>query len=179
MFWVQGLAIFFLTRHLPLKNAIEAVKKDRIIAVTIKADSFLRKIGFENPRIAVAALNPHASDGGLIGDEEEKEIIPAIKEIRARAINAVGPIAADSVFQQAFSGKYDAVLSLYHDQGHIPAKTIDFHGTVSVTLGLPFVRTSVDHGTAFDIAGKGIANSKSLEEAIRSAAEFAQKLKVG
>ena len=177
MFWVRGVLIFFLTRHLSLKEAIRAVKKGRILASTVKIDSILRQMGFEKPRIAIAALNPHASDGGLMGDEEKREIIPAVKELREKGINAIGPVSADAVFHQAFSGKYDAVLSLYHDQGHIPAKTVDFYGTVSVTLNLPFVRTSVDHGTAYEIAGKGVANSKSMEEAIRAAAELTIKFK--
>ena len=177
MFWIRGLTIFFLTRHLPLRMAIEAVDKDRIVALTVKVEGILRRMGFEKPRIAIAALNPHASDGSLIGNEEEREIIPAIKEVRGKGIKVIGPIAADAVFHRAFSGEYDAVISLYHDQGHIPAKTVDFHGVVSVTLGLPFVRTSVDHGTAFDIAGKGIANSKSLEEAIKVAAELTLRFK--
>ncbi len=177
VFWVHGVAILFLTRHLSLKKAIEAVKKDNIVASTIRINGLLQKLGLAKPRIAVAALNPHGSDGGLMGDEEEKEIAPAVKEIRERGVNASGPIPADSVFHLAFSGAYDAVLSLYHDQGHIPAKTVDFYGTVSLTLNLPFVRTSVDHGTAFEIAGKGIANSKSMEEAIRAAAEIVSKFR--
>lgn len=177
VFWVRGVAIFFLTRHLSLKKAIEAVKKDNIVASMIRINDLLRKLGFKKPRIAIAALNPHASDGGLMGDEEKTEITPAIVAVREKGIDAVGPVPADSVFHLAFLGEYDVVLSLYHDQGHIPAKTVDFYGTVSVTLNLPFVRTSVDHGTAFEIAGKGVANSKSLEEAIRTAAEIASKFK--
>jgi len=173
MFLISGVRIFFLTRHVPLRKAIEDVIKPKIEDAVIKIDAFLRKMEIENPNIAVAALNPHASDFGLIGEEEKNEIIPAILELQKKGLNVVGPIPADSVFYHAFQGKYDAILSLYHDQGHIAAKTVDFHGTVSVTLGLPFVRTSVDHGTAFDIAGKGIANSKSLEEAIKTAARLA------
>lgn len=177
MFWMHGVKIFFLTRHLSLKEAIKLVKKDRIVSTTIKVNSLLHQMGCDKPNIAIVALNPHASDGGLMGDEEETEIIPAIKELDKKGIEAIGPIPADSVFQQAFSGKYDAVLSLYHDQGHIPAKTVDFYGTVAVTLGLPFIRTSVDHGTAFEIAGKGLANPKSMEEAIKAAADLAHKFR--
>jgi 4-hydroxythreonine-4-phosphate dehydrogenase len=129
------------------------------------------------PHIAIAALNPHAGDGGMIGREEIQKVLPAINRLREQRINAVGPIPADAVFHQAFAGAYDAVLALYHDQGHIAAKTVDFHGTVSVTLGLPFIRTSVDHGTAFDIAGTGVANSSSLEEAIRVAAEITMRIR--
>lgn len=173
MFWVRGARIFFLTRHKPLKDALEAVRKQRITEVTVKIVDALKRIGLADPRIAIAALNPHASDGGLIGKEEEQEIKPAVEELRKKGMNVYGPLPADSVFHQAVEGRYDAVLSLYHDQGHIAAKTLDFHGTVSVTLGLPFIRTSVDHGTAHDIAGKGIANPRSLEEAIKLAAQLA------
>ena len=177
MFWVRGVKIFFLTRHIPLAEAIKAVKKKRIVEAVTRMVSEMQRIGFEDPLIAVASLNPHASDGGLIGDEEEKEIIPAVEELKSRGFRVVGPVPADSVFHQAFEGRYDAILSLYHDQGHIAAKTIDFYGTVSVTLGLPFIRTSVDHGTAYDIVGKGIANSKSLEEAIKLAAYLHSRLR--
>ena len=173
MFWVRGARIFFLTRHKPLKDALEAVKKQRITEVTIKIVDALKRIGLDDPCIAIAALNPHASDDGLIGKEEEQEIKPAVEELRKKGIDIYGPIPADSVFHQAVEGRYDAVLSLYHDQGHIAAKTLDFYGTVSVTLGLPFIRTSVDHGTAHDIAGKGMANPRSLEEAIKLAAQLA------
>ena len=178
MFWVRGVKIFFLTRHIPLVEAIKAVKKKRIVDTVTRIVSEMRRIGFEDPLIAVASLNPHASDGGLIGDEEEKEIIPAVEELKSRGFRVTGPVPADSVFHNAFEGKYDAILSLYHDQGHIAAKTIDFYGTVSVTLGLPFIRTSVDHGTAYDIVGKGIANSKSLEEAIKLAAYLCGKTRL-
>ena len=174
MFWVKGVKIFFLTRHVPLAEAVRAVKKERIVKAVTRISSELQRLGIDRPLIAIAALNPHAGDGGLIGDEEEREIIPAVKELQRMGVNAVGPIPADSVFHKAFEGGYDAVLSLYHDQGHIAAKTADFYGTVSVTLGLPFIRTSVDHGTAYDIAGKGIANSKSLEEAIKLAAHLSK-----
>jgi len=172
MFWVRGARIFFLTRHMPLREAIQSVKKDQIVETTVKIDEELRKIGIAKPRIAVAALNPHASDEGLIGKEEETEISPAIKDLGEMGIDVYGPVPADSVFHEAVEGRYDAVLSLYHDQGHIAAKTLDFYGTVSVTLGLPFVRTSVDHGTAYEIAGKGVANPKSLREAIKLAAKL-------
>ena len=172
MFWVRGARIFFLTRHLPLKDALNAVTRERIVDTTITIAEALRGIGVTDPHIAIAALNPHASDGGLVGSEEEEELTPAIKELRKRGLNLYGPIPADSVFHQAVEGRYDAVLSLYHDQGHIAAKTLDFYGTVSVTLGLPFIRTSVDHGTAHEIAGRGIANPTSLDEAIKVAADL-------
>jgi 4-hydroxythreonine-4-phosphate dehydrogenase len=169
MFWVRGARIFFLTRHLPLKEALNAVTRERVVDTAITVAEALSGIGVTNPQIAIAALNPHASDGGLVGREEEEELAPAIKEVRKQGIKVYGPIPADSVFHQAVEGRYDAVLSLYHDQGHIAAKTLDFYGTVSVTLGLPFIRTSVDHGTAHEIAGRGIANPTSLDEAIKVA----------
>ena len=177
MFWARGVKIFFLTRHIPLAEAIQRVKKELIVNKVTRIVIELRRLGFDNPVIAIAALNPHASDGGLIGDEERKEIVPAVKELKSRGFQVVGPIPADAVFYRAFEGHYDAVLSLYHDQGHIAAKTLDFYGTISVTLGLPFIRTSVDHGTAYDIAGKGVANSRSLEEAIKLAAQFSKNFK--
>jgi len=177
MFWVRGVKIFFLTRHVPLAEAVRAVKKDRIVETVTRIAFELRRIGFNNSVIAVASLNPHASDGGLIGDEEEKEIIPAVEELMSRGLHVIGPVPADAVFHKAFQGDFDVVLSLYHDQGHIAAKTADFYGTVSVTLGLPFIRTSVDHGTAYDIVGKGVANPRSLEEAIKLAAQLSKGLK--
>lgn len=172
MFWVKGARIFFLTRHLPLSEAINRVTQASIVDTTIKIDDALKTIGVFKPRIAIAALNPHAGDQELFGIEEKREITPAINLLRKKGIIATGPIGADSVFHQAIEGQFDAVLSLYHDQGHIAAKTLDFYGTISVTLGLPFIRTSVDHGTAFDIAGQGIANPKSLIEAIKVAAKL-------
>lgn len=171
MFWVRGARIFFLTRHLSLLEAIKQVTKANIVNTTLKIDNALKKIGVPNPRIAIAALNPHAGDQQLFGFEEAMEITPAINQLRAKGVRAHGPIAADSVFHQTVEGFFDAVLSLYHDQGHIAAKTLDFYGTISVTLGLPFIRTSVDHGTAHDIAGQNIANPQSLIEAIKVAAK--------
>jgi len=174
MFWVKDVRIFFLTRHIPLIEAIKAVKKDKIISMTLKVEKALRWLGIERPRIAIAALNPHASDDGLIGSEENEEIIPAVRELQSMGLDVVGPIPADSIFHKALEREYDAVLSLYHDQGHIAAKTLDFYGAVAVTLGLPFIRTSVDHGTAYDIACKGVANPRSLIEAIKLAAKLSK-----
>ena len=131
--------------------------------------SSFRKWGITNPRIGVAALNPHGGEGGLFGSEEIEQIIPAVKEAQNLGIDARGPFPADSIFVRAIGGEFDVVLAMYHDQGHIPVKVHGFENSISVALGLPFVRTSVDHGTAFDIAGKGIANCQSLEEAIKMA----------
>ncbi|WP_342472956.1 4-hydroxythreonine-4-phosphate dehydrogenase PdxA [Metasolibacillus sp. FSL H7-0170] len=173
MFEVKGMRIFFLTRHLSLKDAIDQITKERVRDYLIRCDKALQRLGVENRRFAVAGLNPHSGENGLFGWEEVKEIKPGIEAAVVEGIDAVGPVPADSVFFQALNGKYDAVLSLYHDQGHIAAKMTDFHRTISITNGLPFLRTSVDHGTAFDIAGKNIAESVSMEECIKVAAQYA------
>jgi 4-hydroxythreonine-4-phosphate dehydrogenase len=136
-------------------------------------DSFI-KWGFPHPRIGAAALNPHGSDGGLLGNEEADEIAPAVAEARERGIDVTGPVPADSIFHQAIEGRYDAVLAMFHDQGHIPVKVYGFEESITANLGLPFVRTSVDHGTAFDIAGKGIASEVSMLESIRLAVSLAK-----
>lgn len=175
MFEVRGMRIFFLTRHLSLKDAIDAMTKERVHDYLIRCDRALARLGVENRKWAVAGLNPHGGEGGLFGWEEVEQIRPGIELAAADGINVVGPVPADSVFFQALNGKYDAVLSLYHDQGHIAAKMTDFHGTISITNGLPFLRTSVDHGTAFDIAGKNIAESTSMEQCIKLAAQYAPK----
>lgn len=172
MFQVFDLRVFFLSRHVSLRKACDMVKTDRIVDYVERCDSALRKLGLTNRRIAIAGLNPHSGEHGLFGDDEVKEVEPAVKILRERGMDVAGPVSADSVFYQALKGKYDAVLSLYHDQGHIATKMVDFERTISLTIGMPFLRTSVDHGTAFDIAGKGIAGSVSMEEAIRLAAEY-------
>lgn len=135
----------------------------------------MRNIGIENPLIAVAALNPHGGDNGLFGREEIDELIPAVEAAKAAGINVTGPVPADSVFHIGKSGKYDAILSLYHDQGHIACKTLDFEKSVTITFGLPFMRSSVDHGTAFDIAGQNIANGVSMIESTKVLAEYTAK----
>jgi len=173
MLVAKTLRTVHLTTHRSLRVACDYVTRENVLAKTVLTDECFRKWGFPSPRIAVAALNPHASDGGLLGDEEERQIAPAAEEARARGIDAIGPVPADIVFTQAIEGRYDAVLAMYHDQGHIPVKVHDFAGSFSVTLGLPFIRTSVDHGTAFDIAGKGIASDASMLEALRIAVNLA------
>lgn len=175
MFQVRGLRIFFLTRHLSLADAITRITRARIEEMVPRIVGELRRLGFPEPRLAVAALNPHAGEGGALGTEDRDVIAPAVQAVRARGLDVSGPVPADSVFAQALEGRYDAVLSLFHDQGHIAAKTLDFHGTVSVTLGLPFIRTSVDHGTAFDIAGRGIARADSMTAAIVAAADLVRR----
>ena len=172
------LRVVHLTTHHPLRQACELVTRERILArLKLTHDSF-QQWGIEHPRIAVAALNPHAGEGGLFGTEEIEEISPAIKEAQGLGIDAQGPIPADSVFNHAINEEFDVVLAMYHDQGHIPIKVHGFEKSVSVALGLPFVRTSVDHGTAFDIAGKGSASSQSLEEAIKTAVYLSEESKL-
>ena len=174
MLMSKNLRVVHLTTHRSLRVACDYVKKDRILDfLQLTHDSFV-KWGFPNPRIAAAGLNPHNSDGGLLGNEEADEIAPAVQAARERGINVVGPIPADSVFPQAIEGRYDAVLAMFHDQGHIPVKVYGFEESVTANLGLPFVRTSVDHGTAFDIAGQGIAQHVSMLESIRLAVELAR-----
>ena len=172
LFVLDNLRIFFLTRHVPLAEACRQVTRAGVLEALQRSDAELRRLGIQQPRIAVAGLNPHAGDGGLFGAEDGEQIAPAVADARALGLDAYGPIPADSVFFMNRRGRYDAVLALYHDQGHIAAKTVDFERTISVTVGLPFVRTSVDHGTAFDIAWKGTASSIGMEEAIAVAARF-------
>jgi 4-hydroxythreonine-4-phosphate dehydrogenase len=170
MLSTKGLRVVHLTTHRPIARVADAVTKDNILKmITVTNDQF-RHWGFFQPRIGVAALNPHASDAGLLGDEETLAIMPAINEAFNNGILAFGPIPADVVFYDAIQGKYDVVLAMYHDQGHIPIKIYGFEESISINLGLPFIRTSVDHGTAFDIAGKGIASRLSMINAIKEAA---------
>ena len=173
MFALGNMRIFFLTRHVSLAEACRQITAELVVQGLQQADRELRRLGIARPRIAVAALNPHGGEGGLFGREEIEQITPAVMEARRQGVEVTGPVPADAVFHLNRQGRFDAVLSLYHDQGHIAAKTVDFERTVSVTLGLPFLRTSVDHGTAFDIAWKGIASAVGMEESIRVAAEYA------
>lgn len=177
MFQVHELRVFFLTRHLSLMEACRAVKRERVLDYIRRCTEALRLLGIDEPSLAVAGLNPHSGEHGLFGTEEIEEIIPAIEEARREGYDAVGPKPADSVFHFALKGAWDAVLSLYHDQGHIATKMVDFERTISLTLGLPFLRTSVDHGTAFDIAGTGKVSAVSMIEAIRLAALYAPKFR--
>lgn len=173
MFQVFDLRVFFLTRHVSLRQACDLVTKERVLDYLVRCTAALEHMGIKNPRFAVAGLNPHSGEHGLFGNEEDTEIVPAIKEAQAKGLNVVGPVPADSVFHFGLKGAYDAVLSLYHDQGHIATKMVDFERTVAVTAGLPFLRTSVDHGTAFDIAGTGQASAVSMVEAIKIAVQYA------
>lgn len=177
MFQVRNLRVFFLTRHVSLRKACDLVTKDSLLTFIRDCVKALEVLGVDNPKIAVAGLNPHSGEHGLFGTEEVDHVIPAVLEAKARGIDIEGPIGADSVFYQALNGRYDAVLSLYHDQGHIATKMVDFERTISITNGMPILRTSVDHGTALDIAGKGIASPVSMIEAIRLAVEYAPNFK--
>ena len=174
MFDTLGMKIFFHTRHLSLSDACKAVTKESLLKTLTQCEAICSANGVFDMDLpmAVAGLNPHCGEHGLFGNEEGIAIVPAIEEARAKGINVVGPIGADSVFHQTKIGKYRCAISLYHDQGHIAAKTLDFHQTISITWGLPFLRTSVDHGTAFDIAGKGIADNKGMARAIQVAFEY-------
>ena len=161
-----------LSTHYSLREALDHITRERVLSRIRLTDHHFRAWGLAQPRIAVSAINPHGGEGGHLGREEIEEIGPAVKAARAAGIAATGPLPADSVFVRAMRGEFDAVVAMFHDQGHIPVKVHGFEESVSVALGLPIVRTSVDHGTAFDIAGKGIANPTSTVEAIRTAAQI-------
>lgn len=173
MFETNGLRVFFLTRHLSLLQMLGQIRKAKIIECVKECMSALERLGVTEGTMAIAGLNPHCGEHGLFGWEEVNEIAPAVEELKAQGYNVAGPIGADSVFHQAAIGRYSSVLSLYHDQGHIATKTLDFERTISITNGMPILRTSVDHGTAFDIAGKNIVSEVSMIEAIRLAAKYA------
>ena len=173
MFETNGLRVFFLTRHVSLREMLDMIKKDRIIDYVKRCTAALEKLGVTDGVMAIAGLNPHSGEHGLFGWEEVEEIVPAIEELKKQGYKVEGPIGADSVFHQAAQGKYSSVLSLYHDQGHIATKTLDFEKTIAITNGMPILRTSVDHGTAFDIAGKGVVSAVSMIEAILLAAKYA------
>jgi 4-hydroxythreonine-4-phosphate dehydrogenase len=176
MAFVAGnLRIVLLSTHVPLAEAIRLVERDRIVRRVNLTNRELQRWGIERPRIAVAALNPHGAEGGLFGVEEASEIMPAIDACRRDDINVQGPFSADTVFLRASRGEFDGVIACYHDQAMIPVKCLSFGEAVNVTLGLPFIRTSVDHGTAFDIAGKGLAEHSSMVAAIKLAAELSTR----
>jgi len=169
MLMARQLRVVHLTTHRSLRIACDYVTKENVLGKIMLTNEHFKRWGYPEPRIGVAALNPHASDGGLLGDEEFDEIRPAVQEAKANGVLVEGPVPADTVFNQNIDGKFDVCLAMYHDQGHIPIKVHDWERSVSVNLGLPFIRTSVDHGTAFDIAGKGIADHVSMMESIKVA----------
>ena len=168
-----GLKVVHLSTHKSLIEAARFVKAATIVEKLEITCATLAGWGLRDPRIAVAALNPHGGEGGLLGREEIEEIAPAVERARQQGMNVTGPIPADSVFNRAIAGEFDLVLAMYHDQGHIAIKVHNFAESVTATLGIPFIRTSVDHGTAFDIAGRGIADPTSLVAAVRAAVTLA------
>lgn len=176
MFVLDDLCTFFATRHMPLLEAVQAIKADLVEGSIRRAVKALRVFGHENPRLAVAALNPHGGENGHFGREEIDEIIPAIERVNADGdVKVLGPVPADAIWHIGLQGGYDGILSLYHDQGHIATKTYSFDRTVSVTVGLPILRTSVDHGTAFDIAGTGKASPSTMISAFEAGAKFSAR----
>ena len=175
MFWSEPLKVVLATVHVPLSEVPRALTRERLeetIALTARE---LPRFGLAHPRLALAGLNPHAGEDGLLGDEEDRVLRPAVAAARAQGITIEGPLPGDTVFVRAARGEFDAVIACYHDQGLIPVKLLAFGQAVNVTLGLPIVRTSVDHGTAFDIAGKGIADAGSMIEAVLLAAKLAER----
>jgi 4-hydroxythreonine-4-phosphate dehydrogenase len=165
----KKLSVIHVSTHIPILQAITGLKKERIEKVIELGNNIMKKLCATDPIIAVAGINPHAGENGLFGNEEIKEIIPAVRNAKNRGINVEGPFPPDTIYLQALKGKYDLVVAMYHDQGHIPLKLIGFESGVNVTAGLPFIRTSVDHGTAYDIAWKGIADETSMVNAIKLA----------
>jgi 4-hydroxythreonine-4-phosphate dehydrogenase len=173
MLVTPGLRVVHLSTHRSLAAACALVTRENVLAKLRLTHDFFARYGIARPRIGVAALNPHGGEHGLIGSEEVEEVAPAVADAREEGIDASGPVPADTVFNQAIDGRYDVVLALYHDQGHIAVKVHGWEESVTMNLGLPFVRTSVDHGTAFDIAGRGIADARGMAAAVRAAAALA------
>ncbi|MEF9955534.1 MAG: 4-hydroxythreonine-4-phosphate dehydrogenase PdxA, partial [Clostridium sp.] len=184
----ENLRVVHVSTHVSLREACDRVKKARVLEVIKIADQACRDLGIKNPKIGVAGLNPHSSEHGLFGREEEEEIIPAIEDAKAEGIDADGPVPPDTIFSKAKGGWYDIVVAMYHDQGHIPLKVVGFVynqaeqkwdavAGVNITLGLPIIRVSVDHGTAFDQAGQGIAKELSLMNAIEYSVLLAKSRK--
>lgn len=182
----EDMRIVHVSTHVSLREACDRVKKERVLEVIRIADKACRDMGVDQPRVGVAGLNPHCGEGGLFGREEIEQISPAIEAAREEGINADGPVPPDTIFSKARGGWYDIVVAMYHDQGHIPLKLLGFVydrrasawqavSGVNITLGLPIIRTSVDHGTAFDQAGKGTASELSLKNAVDYAVRFARQ----
>ncbi len=175
MLATPGLRVTHVTRHIPFRDIAAQITREAVLDTIVITETGMRNLGYDQPRLAVAGLNPHNGEGGLLGREEIDAIAPAVAAAREQGIDATGPIPADSVFFQAIRGEYDAVVTMYHDQGHVAVKTHDFERSITITLGLPIVRTSADHGTAFDIAGQGIAAEDSMVTAIIEAARMASR----
>jgi 4-hydroxythreonine-4-phosphate dehydrogenase len=171
------LRVIHVTTHVSMRRALELVDRPRVLRIIRLADRFCRYLGIEKPRVAVAGFNCHAGENGLFGTEEIETIQPAIAEARREDVDATGPWPGDTIFYRASKGEFDIVVAMYHDQGHIPVKMLGFEAGVNTTAGLPIIRTSVDHGTAFDIAGTGRANPGSMIEAVRLASRLARERK--
>lgn len=172
-FFAEKLRVILMSTHVSLRNAIDLVTTESLVRLIKFSDKVLPDLIGRKPKIAVAGINPHASEGGMFGDEEARVIEPAIKQCVSEGINVSGPYSPDTVFQRGFKGDFDLVVACYHDQATIAVKSLSFGSSVNVTLGLPIIRTSVDHGTAFDIAGENIADESSMKAAIKLAAELA------
>lgn len=171
--YTDKLKVIHVSTHIALRKFLDTLSAERIETVVTMADTFLKRVGFKQPRIAVAGVNPHAGENGLFGDEEINIVSPAIAAVKQRGIDVTGPCPPDTVFLQAYEGHYDMVVAMYHDQGHIPLKLLGFYDGVNITAGLPFIRTSADHGTAFDIAWTGKAKSESMAISIQLATQLA------
>lgn len=173
--YTDKLKVIHITTHIALRKFLDTLNQDRVKTVIGIADRFLKRVGFQQPRIAVAGVNPHAGENGLFGDEEIKIVGPAIDAMQAQGVNVTGPCPPDTVFMQCHEGMYDMVVAMYHDQGHIPLKLLGFYDGVNITAGLPFIRTSADHGTAFDIAWTGKAKSESMTVSIQLAMQITRE----
>lgn len=176
MLTAPGLRVIHVTTHIGLLDAVRKITPERVYRVIRLAHETLQRAGIESPRIAVCGINPHAGENGLFGyGEEEEKIVPAVERAQAEGVQVQGPLPADALFFRARRGDFDIVVAMYHDQGHAPVKVLGLEAGVNITVGLPIIRTSVDHGTAFDIAGKGIADERSIVEALRQAVDLAPK----
>ncbi|WP_034948431.1 D-threonate 4-phosphate dehydrogenase [Erwinia oleae] len=171
--YTDRLKVIHVTTHIALRKFLDTLSRERVETVVRMADTFLKRVGFDNPRIAVAGVNPHAGENGLFGDEEITTVGPSVEAMKAEGYNVYGPCPPDTVFLQCYEGQYDIVVAMYHDQGHIPLKLLGFYDGVNITAGLPFIRTSADHGTAFDIAWTGKAKSESMAISIKLAMQLA------
>ncbi|MBB5751842.1 4-hydroxythreonine-4-phosphate dehydrogenase PdxA [Prosthecomicrobium pneumaticum] len=174
----ERLKAIHVSTHVSLKTAIERASTERVLATIRAGHAHLQRVGYARPRIAVAGLNPHCGENGLFGSEDVERILPAVEQAKAEGIDVEGPISADTVYYRAYNGAFDLVVAEYHDQGHIPMKLVAFDTTVNVSLGLPIDRTSVDHGTAFDIAGTGKANHVNMLAAIAYARRLAASRRI-
>lgn len=173
--YTDKLKVIHITTHIALRKFLDTLNQDRVKTVIGIADTFLKRVGFSHPRIAVAGVNPHAGENGMFGDEEINIVGPAVAAMKAQGLNVSGPCPPDTVFMQCHEGMYDMVVAMYHDQGHIPLKLLGFYDGVNITAGLPFIRTSADHGTAFDIAWTGKAKSESMTVSIQLAMQITRE----